>query len=146
MGIGDWFKSYSYKKWHKWVLLFPLLFTTANFLLDRHYELNMASLVYPNMLLDIIVPCSFAFQLYRLSLWLRNLTVLSIAMEYIGKRSITIMFLHTSFLWLTETLLPSLPLHATVLLSIVIAVSLGCIAHDIFNKFKYTRILFLGQR
>lgn len=106
----------------------------------------MASLVYPNILLDIIVPCSFTFLFYRLSLWLRNLTVLSIAMEYIGKRSITIMFLHTSFLWLFKALLPTLPYDATTVLAIVLAVFLGCVAHDIFNKFKYTRILFLGQR
>lgn len=57
--IGNSFKNYAYKKWHKVFMLIPIAFIIANVMFGLNYKLNMSGMVYNDFFLDLIVPCSF---------------------------------------------------------------------------------------
>lgn len=108
--------------------------------MELNYNINMKSMIYNHYLLDLIVPVSFTYMLYRLSLILTHVNFVKSVLAYLGKSSMTIYFTHAALLYILEKYF-SLNIWMTITITIIV----GGILHYIFRKFKILKILFTGD-
>ena len=135
--IGDRFKMYRPKNWHYFLVGLPVLFTFINKLGGVNYQINMASMEYENLILDLLVPCMFTFTLYVLCIQLKKWKVISNMVSILGRSSITIYFTHAAIIsWLRPYMEQS-----TI---VALCIFIGLLLHYLFLRFGYTRMLFLG--
>lgn len=138
--LGDLFKQYVRRPWHYAILLVPASF----FLLFRHFDyayvINMADKHLAHPLLDLLVPCSCFFSLYLISDLLTRVPLLSSAMAWVGRSSLTIFFVHAAVLHGFAGVATSEALTA-------VAVVLGVTLHSLFLLTPATSFLFVtGKR
>lgn len=67
-------------------------------------------------------------------------------LAYLGQRSMTIMFVHAAVLYSVRYMFFDTESLLAMSVAIVSAIIVGCVVHDIFNRYKYTRLLFIGQK
>ena len=139
LAVGHWAKKMVCRQWHVWLLLVPVAFVVLNYYGGLGYKINMKSMIYDHFLLDLIVPLSFTYLLYRISCVLTRVHCVSSAIAYMGRASITIYFTHAAILWVTR----DVPYGASA--QIAIALVVGLTLHALFSRYRLTRILFLGN-
>lgn len=135
--IGDRFKVYKPKKWHYFLVGLPVLFAFVNKWGEINYQINMASMIYDNLLLDLMVPCMFAFVIYLLCLQLNKWKFSSTILSMLGRSSMTIYFTHAAIIFLLRP-------YVEQSFIVVCCIFIGVILHFLFLRFGYTRLLFLG--
>lgn len=136
--LGDLFKRYQFRPWHVIWVLIPIWFIWANSLFAWDYQINMKAMKYNHCLLDLLVPCSFSFALYLGCLALKRVAFVNSLLAYLGQCCITIFFVHAIFLHYLDGYLPPV--------RVLIALAGGVIVHTIFNKNRFTRLLFIGKK
>lgn len=97
----------------------------------------MASIEYNHLILDLLVPCMFAFTIYLLCMYLKKWKYITYLFSVLGHSSLTIYFTHAALLYVLAPFIGQ-PI------MIVCCLITGACFHYLFTKFKYTRILFLG--
>lgn len=140
LSIGNIAKNIKPKKWHWGLLLLPIIFIIFNDYSGLQYKINMKSMIYNHFLLDLFVPISFTYFLYKISIILSYIQGLSQILSYLGKCCMTIYFTHAAILIFTHQYLKGDNVWG-ILTTIIIGVSL----HTLFEHFKITRILFIGN-
>lgn len=138
--IGDYAKNIKSKPYHCLFLMIPFLFIIVNHLMKLNYDINMKSMIYNHYLLDFIVPVSFTYMLYRLSLILTHVNFVKSVLAYLGKSSMTIYFTHAALLCLLAEYF-----NLNIWITIAVTITIGGILHYIFCKFKILKILFTGD-
>ncbi|MDN0047997.1 hypothetical protein QVO10_01120 [Bacteroides gallinaceum] len=138
LAVGHGAQKVMRRRWHVLLLLIPIVFVLLNYYWDLGYKINMKGMVYNHFLLDLIIPLSFTYLLYRISCVLARVQYLSLAIAYMGRASLTIYFTHAAVLWVTRDV-------PYVSAKIIIALIFGITLHALFGQFKLTRILFLGN-
>ena len=138
--IGDLAKNIQYKKWHLLFLLIPILFIICNEYFHLNYQINMKSMTFDHLFLDLIVPVTFTYLLYILSININRIKGINTTLSYIGKYCMTIYFTHAAILYLGQQYLQwkTIP-------SILLCIASGMLLHRLFISFKLTRILFIGK-
>lgn len=136
--IGYLAKDIAYKKWNLLFLLVPFMFVMLNKYTDLNYKINMMGMVYEHFILDIIVPLSFTYLLYRFSFLLKRIPLICNITAYLGHASITIYFIHAAILWIMRD-------NCDDSARIIVALAIGCTLHRLFEYFRITRIIFLGN-
>lgn len=102
-----------------------------------NYQINMASMVYDNLILDLLVPCMFTFALYILCIQLKKWKIVATVVSILGRSSMTIYFTHAAIIfWLRSYVEQSM--------IVVLCIFIGMTLHHSFLRFRYTRMLFLG--
>lgn len=135
--IGDQFKMYKPKKLHYFLVGLPVLFAFVNKWGGVNYQINMASMVYDNLILDLLVPCMFTFALYILCIQLKKWKIVATVVSILGRSSMTIYFTHAAIIfWLRPYVEQSM--------IVVLCIFIGMTLHYSFLRFRYTRMLFLG--
>lgn len=119
------------------ILIIPVVFVGLNAFFGWGYEINMKDVEYNSLLLDFVIPLSFVYLFYIISTQLKKVTVLSKVLAYIGCSSMTIFFTHAATLYVFNS-------HVAIWLNVLLTMFLGVVAHSLFSKYKYTKILFLG--
>ena len=137
--VGWRMKEYVFRWTHLWVLIIPVLFIWINWHFRWHYHLNMKDMHFENALLDVVVPQSFTFLFYVVSLGLSRIPYVSRALAYVGMSSLTIFFVHAAVLHLVK---PDMG----ALISVVTSVIVGVAMNMLWSTNAYTRYLFLGHR
>lgn len=135
--IGDMFKRYKFRLWHISFCILPIAFWCYCRYVGFDYVLNMKSMRYEHLLLDLFVPLSFTYTFYLLSFVLCHVKYFSHVLTYIGKCSITIFFVHALVLGFCQKL--SLPW------AVSLSVGASCFLHYVFERNRYTRVLFIGK-
>lgn len=138
--IGDYAKNIEHKQFHFLILIIPFIFITVNHTMELNYKFNMKSMMYNHYLLDLIVPVSFTYMLYRLSFLLSHVDFIKSVLVYLGKSSMTIYFTHGAILYLLGKYFS-----LNIWIIIAVTVIIGGILHNILYKFKLLRILFTGD-
>lgn len=136
--IGYLAKDIQYKKWHLLFLLLPFIFIVLNEYTNLNYKINMMGMVYEHFMLDIIVPLSFTYLFYRLSCFITRMPLICTITAYLGQASITIYFVHAAILWIIRD-------NFDDSIRIMAALAIGCAFHGLFEYFRITRIMFLGN-
>lgn len=136
--IGDKFKVYKTQKWHYSLLCAPVLFTFINKLGGVNYRINMASIEYNHLILDLLVPCIFAFAIYLLCMYLKKWKYITYFFSVLGHSSLTIYFTHAALLYVLAPLIGQPIAVACCLIA-------GALFQHIFTRFNITRTLFLGN-
>lgn len=134
--VGDLFKKYNYKRWHIIFTVFPIIIIMGFKLISCQYKLNMASMIYNHILLDLLIPMIFGFTLYQMAMLCKKTPVQSI-LSVCGRSSLTIFYLHAAVLSCDSI---------NIYLRILLAVGGGIILQAMFEKDKLLRFLFLGKR
>jgi len=109
------------------------------FLIKENYQcyFNMEKMIYPNWVLDWIIPCSFIAFFYEICKWLKRNHYIKIGLSELGNASITIFFVHAAiFVALNDFSTP---------VKIVSAIAGGYIVHHLIRRNKYTQLLFIGK-
>lgn len=138
MLIGYYFKSYKYSIWHLILILVPIMFFIWQKLIGFTFTINMKVMLYNDVLLDLIVPCTFAFASYLLSRAIAKMKYVGTAIAKMGEASMTIMFTHAALLYSTNYI-PMLPK-----VSLTILIGLG--VHWLIQKNEFSTLLFNGQK
>lgn len=136
--IGDKFKVYKTQKWHYSLLCAPVLFTFINKLGGVNYRINMASIEYNHLILDLLVSCIFAFAIYLLCMYLKKWKYITYFFSVLGHSSLTIYFTHAALLYVLAPLIGQPIAVACCLIA-------GALFQHIFTRFNITRTLFLGN-
>lgn len=136
--IGYLAKDIAYKKWHLLLLFVPVMFIFFNKYTDFSYKINMMGMVYDHFVLDLIVPLSFTYLLYRFSCFLKRIPLICTIIAYLGQASITIYFIHAAILWIMRD-------NYDDSIRMMTALAIGCVLHGLFEYFRITRIIFLGN-
>lgn len=134
--VGDLFKKYNYKRWHITFAILPIIIIFGFKLISFQYKLNMASMVYNHILLDLLIPIVFGFALYQMAMLCRNTPIQSI-LSVCGRNSLTIFYLHAAVLSCESI---------NIYLRILLAISGGIMLQAMFEKYRLLRFLFLGKR
>lgn len=137
--IGDYAKNIKSKTYHSFFLIIPFLFILVNYFTKMNYIINMKSMIYNHYLLDLIVPISFTYMLYKLSLLLTHTVFVKTVLAYLGKSCMTIYFTHAILLFVFGKYF-SLNIWITISVTII----LGGILHFFFNQNKLLKIIFTG--
>ncbi len=98
----------------------------------------MASIEYNHLILDLLVPCMFAFAIYLLCMYLKNWKYITYLFSVLGHSSLTIYFTHVTLLY---GLTPLIGQPITIACCLIV----GTLFQHIFTKFNITRTLFLGN-
>lgn len=139
--IGYLAKDCIRSKWNNLLLFIPLtclMLLLLNIAFD--YELNMKAMKYNNLVLDILVPCGFTFMLYKLSVYILNVPYINSILSCIGKRSITIFFLH-AFLLNRFNYIGLDSIYVIVPAIIIISLTI----HYIFDHTGFLSKVFIGR-
>lgn len=138
MYTGFKFRSLKDKTYYIYTLLtFAILLGTFLIIDNYPYCLNMEKMIYPNWILDWIIPCSFIVFLYEICKYLKRNHYIKVGLSELGDASITIFFVHTAiFLFLKEF---------SISIQIVCAIIGGYMFHILVHKNKYTQLLFIGK-
>lgn len=105
-----------------------------NFKLDMKYE------KYTNILFVIIIPILFFTILSNISKYVEKIPILNTMFEYIGKCSMTIMYLH---LTIKDYFINIFGANYSIVLYCLITLCICCIFNYIINKNKITKRLFV---
>ena len=119
--------------------LIPFGFAMCNGQGCISFRLNMMSMIYNNICLDLLIPLSFTILLYGLCLYIEKCTIISVVFQYIGTASMSIMFMHIAIIYLSVSF--GLPKLLCVMLGILIPI----VANYLYNLKPLTRLLFLGS-
>lgn len=114
-----------------------ITFTVFTSFFDYNYKLNMQKMQYNNLLLDIIVPCSFAMLFYELSLIITKMPIGNKILEELGKASMTIFFTHAAIFCFIGNEFPTI--------RIIVALTLGYLIHKLLLLHTYSRLFFIGE-
>lgn len=96
MSIGYLFKSYQYKKWHWLIACIPLLVVLCSLMDYYQYKLDIASRTVEHPLIDLLIPFSFFWLLWRISIVLSKIAVIRTIFSSLGRSSMVIFFLMPS--------------------------------------------------
>ncbi len=139
--LGDLFKQVSFKRWHLILLLIPIIFIFANKCFNLSYYINCKDMTYNHALLDIIVPVSFTYLLYQISILIKNLNLPGRRiLSYLGVCSISIYFTHAAILQILDR-----TLHLNIWVCVLSCLIFGSLLQTIFKRNKITSLLFLGK-
>lgn len=139
IAMGDFLKKENNSKYIFIFCLVPVLISVCNGFGFVDYRLNMMSMKYEHIILDLLVPFSFTLAFYMISRTIKLFNTMAILFSSLGKASMTIMFLHVAVLYCCRQLNFVGPVG--ILLAIIIPWSI----HFALNKYKYTGIVFLGN-
>lgn len=117
--------------------IIAVVFSIYSFVCDYDYTLNMENMEYNNLVLDLVVPCSFAMLFYGLSLVVRRIAAINKFFEEMGKASMTIFFTHATFFIFIGEEYP--------LTRISVALFLGYLIHRLLMLNTYLRLFFIGE-
>lgn len=134
--VGDLFKKYNYKRWHIIFTVLPIIIIFGFKFISIQYKLNMASMIYNHILLDLCIPIVFGFALYQMAMLCRNTPIQSI-LSVCGKSSLTIFYLHAAILSCESI---------NIYFRIFLAVGGGIVLQAMFEQNRLLRFLFLGKR
>ena len=109
----------------------------VNYCFDLDYRLDMKSVLFRHPLLDLVVPLSFTYALYVISLLLNRVPWLGNFLAFIGRSSLSIFFVHAAVI---EPLREDHPW-----LAVIAGVAVGLLVELLWRTNRYTRYLFLGQ-
>lgn len=137
MYIGYVYKGREHIKSCYLLSIIAVVFSIYSCVCDYDYTLNMENMEYNNLVLDLVVPCSFAMLFYGLSLAVRRIAVINKIFEEIGKASMTIFFTHASFFIFIGEEYP--------LTRISVALLLGYLIHRLLMLNTYLRLFFIGE-
>lgn len=136
--VGFLLKTFNGKRAAFLFVIIPFIFALCNANGLLLYRLNMMSMIYDHVFLDLLVPLSFVILLYVLCSYIEKCSVVSNILQYIGQASMSIMFMHVAIIYLCTNL--GLPKY----LSIVLGALLPVVANYFYNQSAITRLLFLG--
>lgn len=120
-------------------ILSVLSFTFLNSHFNLDYRINMKSMTYNHVLLDLMVPLSFIFVFLWVSNILKRIPYISTFIAYVGKSSMTIYFTHAALLYSMKTYFCLYNVTA-----IIITISVGLTLHYLFGLHKTSKLLLLG--
>lgn len=123
------------------IALIPVAIVLLTKMYEFKYELNMKSMTYDNLLLDIIIPMSFTLLFLYISKAISHILVLKDFLSKLGESCMTIYFTHVAFILLYK----SLGMTNLYVMTIIIVIS-GLMLHQIFKINRYTSFLFLGTK
>ena len=135
--IGYRMRGYSLRRRDLWIALVPVAFVIANEYFGWHYHINMKGMTYTNILLDLIVPCSFTFLVYVVSLLLSKVKVIGPMLAHIGICCMTIFYVHAAVLHFVK---PYSPVGA-----VIFSVFVGVAIDALWRTNPTTRRLFIGE-
>ena len=135
--IGYYFKDYKYKIIHWVFCVAPILFMVWQAHSGYIYSMNMKAMNYNNFLLDLLVPCSFAFLCLLLSYAIAKIKYAGALMAKVGDASMTIMFTHAAILYS----LGNIP----ICFKILIAILGGAFIQYTIESNKYCSLVFIGK-
>lgn len=134
--VGDQFKQYTYQHWHAIFIIVPVLV----FLIFKYYHftyiINMASMTYNHILVDMFIPFSCFFALYHFCRLIEVIRPITMILSCLGRCSLTIYFIHAAVLHGMNGILPKE-------IIVCAAIALGVVVHLLFEKNKWCRYLFL---
>lgn len=110
---------------------------------DENYHLDMKYAQYPNFLYDMIIPIAFMVILYAFSVYIKKTAYISSVLSFIGKGSLSILFLHIPILTALSYVVKSSFNYNVI--AIVLGVLIPVIINYFFNKTVITRFLFIGD-
>lgn len=139
MVIGYSFNNYKYKRWHNILFIIPVLFIVIVAITGFKYRLDIAAKELNNPLLDVIIPVSIFYCIWRISYWISKIPVVSDVFILLGQCCMTIFFVHAFCIGILKNI------GAPITIQVVIGLILGIILHRIFSRNKCTSILFLGR-
>lgn len=113
-------------------------FCASDTLLGWDYRLNMKSVIYTHWLLDLLVPLSFSYLAYLLSLLLARVPGVRSVLGYVGVACMTVFYIHACVLHVLRPLVG-------VWGAIVLAVVLGVALHALWSRWHWSRVVFLGE-
>ena len=113
-------------------------FCVLDTLLDWDYRIGMKSVIYTHWLLDLLVPLSFSYLVYLLSLLLARVPGVRGVLGYVGEACMTVFFVHAGVL---NVLCARIGMWG----AIVIAVVLGVALHALLRRWHWSRVVFLGE-
>ena len=119
-------------------LFVPALFIFVNFDYSINYQINMKSMIYNYLFLDLVVPISFTYLLYNVSCILKHIPVFNAILICLGNASMTIYFTHAAILWIMRDTYSDFIRISTGLI-------VGIILHRLFSYIRILQILFLGK-
>lgn len=117
-------------------LIFFMTILSLNFFGIIDYLLDMKYVVYNNLLLDILIPVSITLILFRVSQFLKGITLLNI----MGNNTIIIMYLHLPIMVVASLYIQN------VILLIILAIALPLVIAAMLRKSNILSIVFLGDR
>lgn len=142
IALGDYMKKIDlYDKKVIPIALIPVITVLLTKMYGFEYELNMQSMRYDNLLLDIVIPMSFTLLFLYISKVISHILVLRNFFSKLGESSMTIYFTHVAFILLYK----SLGMTNLYVMTIIIVIS-GLILNQIFKINRYTSFLFLGTK
>ena len=119
------------------LLILPFVFIGYHIRIGWNYHINMKDVEYNSLLLDLLLPLSFIYLFYIISILLKKVTGVSKLLAYVGRSSMTIFFTHAATLFFFNK-------QIELWLSTSLAIVVGVCIHILLTKSKYTRLLFLG--
>ncbi|WP_422396786.1 acyltransferase family protein [Staphylococcus massiliensis] len=143
--MGYYLKNYIVKYVHNFKLIIPIFifliaFTFLYITLDFAFSINLKTDVFDSLILDAIIPILISFLICSLSFFLSKVKVFNF-LKWLGRNSITIMYLHLPINIIIMRLLKS-DYHDLlfVLFGVFISLAFGLI----LSKIKFTKHLFIS--
>lgn len=123
------------------IALIPIIVVLLTNMRGVEYELNMQSMKYNNLLLDIVVPVSFTLLFLYISKGISYILILKDFFSKLGESSMTIYFSHLAFILLYK----ELGLTNLYIMTTIVIIS-GAVLHHFLKLNKYISFLFLGTK
>ena len=120
------------------ILIIPFAFIILNRFLDLNYRFNMKAMSYHSIWLDLLIPCSFVYLLYIISVLLKKISYISNLLVKVGSSSMTIFYIHAAILYILKN-------EITTVMNVAITIVIGVVVHKLLTRFEFSRFLFLGQ-
>lgn len=139
MVAGYGFNFYKYNKWHNVIFIIPILLVSVIALTGSNYRLDIAAKFMSNPVLDVIIPLSFFWCIWKISVWLSKIPIVSSWLSLLGQCCMTIFFVHAFCIAFSKQI------GAPIVLQVLIGLSLGILLHYLFSYNKYLSKLFLGK-
>jgi polysaccharide biosynthesis protein PslL len=122
------------------LLIISIMFIVGNHFGIFTYELDLKNHIYNNLLLDLVIPLSFATTICGISYWISKLPIAKI-FATLGTMSLSIMYLHVPLNIIGRNLTSNYGLFIFTLIGVIVPV---LIHKFVLERFSVTKFLFLG--
>ena len=119
------------------------LFVFATF--NKVQSFNIKAMLLPNVLLDYLIPLCITYSILGFGKLIEKNRIIAIFLKYVGKRSITIFFLHAAILAVLNKICFLQKYDMNPVFLLVLTASISVFIYDFLNTNKYSRKLFIGK-